>query len=134
MIPNSIKNLDFGFNDDILLLQESIRSFCEGEIAPLAQEIDKSNDFPNKLWKKLGNMGLLGITAEEKYGGSGLGYIEHVVAMEQISRASASVGLSYGAHSNLCVNQITLNGNNRQKDKYLPKYKLNLEVVNRYSE
>ena len=121
MIPNSIKDLDFGFNDDIQLLQESIKSFCEGEIAPLAQEIDESNDFPNKLWKKMGNMGLLGITAEEKYGGSGLGYIEHVVAMEQISRASASVGLSYGAHSNLCINQITLNGNDKQKDKYLPK-------------
>ena len=121
MIPNSIKDLDFGFSDDIQLLQESIKSFCDGEIAPLAQEIDKSNDFPNKLWKKMGNMGLLGITAEEKYGGSGLGYIEHVVAMEQVSRASASVGLSYGAHSNLCVNQISLNGNDKQKGKYLPK-------------
>ena len=121
MIPNSIKDLDFGFSDDLHLLQESIKSFCDGEIAPLAQEIDKSNDFPNKLWKKMGNMGLLGITAEEKYGGSGLGYIEHVVAMEQVSRASASVGLSYGAHSNLCVNQISLNGNDKQKGKYLPK-------------
>jgi isovaleryl-CoA dehydrogenase len=121
MIPNSIKDLDFGFSDDLHLLQESIKSFCDGEIAPLAQEIDKSNDFPNKLWKKMGSMGLLGITAEEKYGGSGLGYIEHVVAMEQVSRASASVGLSYGAHSNLCVNQISLNGNDMQKSKYLPK-------------
>ena len=121
MIPNSIKDLDFGFSDDLHLLQESIKSFCDGEIAPLAQEIDKSNDFPNKLWKKMGSMGLLGITAEEKYGGSGLGYIEHVVAMEQVSRASASVGLSYGAHSNLCVNQISLNGNDKQKSKYLPK-------------
>ncbi len=121
MIPNSIKYLDFDFNDDTQVLLESIKNFCEGEIAPLAKEIDESNDFPNKLWKKMGNMGLLGITAEEKYGGSGLGYIEHVLAMEQISRASASVGLSYGAHSNLCVNQITLNGNDKQKDKYLPK-------------
>jgi len=121
MIPNSIKDLDFGFSDDLHLLQESIKSFCDGEIAPMAQEIDKSNDFPSKLWKKMGGMGLLGITAEEKYGGSGLGYIEHVVAMEQVSRASASVGLSYGAHSNLCVNQISLNGNDKQKSKYLPK-------------
>ena len=121
MIPNTTKGLDFNLGNDINALKESIQDFCIGEIAPLADEIDKKNDFPSQLWTKMGELGLLGITAEEKYGGSGLGYTEHVVAMEEISRASASVGLSYGAHSNLCVNQICLNGNEKQKEKYLPK-------------
>ena len=121
MIPNTFKELDFDLGDDINVLKDSIQEFCKREIAPLAEDIDKKNDFPSHLWKKMGELGLLGITAEEKYGGSGLGYTEHVIAMQEISKASASVGLSYGAHSNLCVNQITLNGTEKQKQKYLPK-------------
>ena len=121
MIPNTLKELDFDLGNDINVLKDSIQEFCKNEIAPLAEDIDKKNDFPSHLWKKMGELGLLGITAEEKYGGSGLGYTEHVIAMQEISKASASVGLSYGAHSNLCVNQITLNGTEKQKQKYLPK-------------
>ena len=121
MIPNTFKELDFDLGSDIEVLKDSIQEFCKREIAPLAEDIDKKNDFPSHLWKKMGELGLLGITAEEKYGGSGLGYTEHVIAMQEISKASASVGLSYGAHSNLCVNQITLNGTEKQKQKYLPK-------------
>ena len=121
MIPNTFKELDFDLGNDINVLKDSIQEFCKREIAPLADDIDKKNDFPSHLWKKMGELGLLGITAEEKYGGSGLGYTEHVIAMQEISKASASVGLSYGAHSNLCVNQITLNGSEKQKQKYLPK-------------
>ena len=121
MIPNTFKELDFNLGNDIEVLKDSIQEFCKREIAPLAEDIDKKNDFPSHLWKKMGELGLLGITAEEKYGGSGLGYTEHVIAMQEISKASASVGLSYGAHSNLCVNQITLNGTEKQKQKYLPK-------------
>ena len=121
MIPNTFKELDFDLGHDINVLKDSIQEFCKREIAPLAEDIDKKNDFPSHLWKKMGELGLLGITAEEKYGGSGLGYTEHVIAMQEISKASASVGLSYGAHSNLCVNQITLNGTEKQKQKYLPK-------------
>lgn len=103
------------------LLRESVCQFARKEIAPLAAEIDKNNAFPNALWRKLGDMGLLGITVSENYGGANMGYLAHIIAMEEISRASASVGLSYGAHSNLCVNQIYLNGNETQKTKYLPK-------------
>ncbi|USQ14982.1 isovaleryl-CoA dehydrogenase [Legionella lytica] len=103
------------------LLRDSVRQFARTEIAPLAAEIDASNTFPNHLWRKLGDMGLLGITVSEEYGGANMGYLAHAIAMEEISRASASVGLSYGAHSNLCVNQIYLNGNTTQKEKYLPK-------------
>ena len=121
MIPNTFKELDFDLDSDIEVLKDSIQEFCKREISPLAEDIDKKNDFPSHLWKKMGELGLLGITAEEKYGGSGLGYTEHVIAMQEISKASASVGLSYGAHSNLCVNQITLNGTEKQKQKYLPK-------------
>ncbi len=121
MIPNTFKELDFDLGNDVNVLKDSIQEFCKREIAPLAEDIDKKNDFPSHLWKKMGELGLLGITAEEKYGGSGLGYTEHVIAMQEISKASASVGLSYGAHSNLCVNQITLNGTEEQKQKYLPK-------------
>ena len=121
MIPNTFKELDFDLGHDINVLKDSIQEFCKREISPLAEDIDKKNDFPSHLWKKMGELGLLGITAEEKYGGSGLGYTEHVIAMQEISKASASVGLSYGAHSNLCVNQITLNGTEKQKQKYLPK-------------
>jgi len=112
-------NFDLGETAD--MLRESVASFAEAEIAPRAAEIDSSNEFPNDLWKKMGDLGLLGMTVEEEYGGTGLGYLEHVIAVEEISRASASVGLSYGAHSNLCVNQIRRNGNEEQKSKYLPK-------------
>ncbi len=103
------------------LIQDTVRQFATNEIAPIAEQIDQSNEFPNPLWKKMGALGLLGITVEEKYGGAGMGYLEHCLAMEEISRASASVGLSYGAHSNLCVNQIYRNGTEEQKQKYLPK-------------
>src|SRR6202007_3346507 len=102
-------------------IRETVHSFASNEIAPRAAEIDKTNQFPIDLWPKLGALGLHGITVEEEYGGSGLGYLEHCVAMEEISRASAAVGLSYGAHSNLCVNQLRRNGNDAQKRKYLPK-------------
>ncbi len=103
------------------LLRESVRQFAQHEIAPFAAEIDHQNQFPNRLWRQLGDMGLLGITVSEEYGGANMGYLAHAIAMEEISRASASVGLSYGAHSNLCVNQIYLNGNQAQKNRYLPK-------------
>jgi isovaleryl-CoA dehydrogenase len=102
------------------MIRETVSSFAQNEIAPRAAEIDKKNDFPSDLWEKMGSLGLLGLTVEEKWGGSGLGYLEHTVCVEEISRASASVGLSYGAHSNLCINQIRLNGNDKQREKYLP--------------
>lgn len=113
--------LNFFLGETIDLLRDSISHFAKREIAPRAAEIDQQNFFPNDLWKKLGEMGLLGITVPEEWGGSGLGYLEHVIAMEEISRASAAVGLSYGAHSNLCVNQIRLKGTAEQKQQYLPK-------------
>ena len=116
-----IPSLNFGLGDSIDLLRDAVQDFAQAEIAPLATEIDRSNEFPNALWPKLGEMGLLGITVPETYGGSELGYLAHIVAMEEVSRASASVGLSYGAHSNLCVNQINRNGNDAQKQRYLPK-------------
>lgn len=103
------------------MLRDSVRQFARTEIAPFAAKIDETNTFPNHLWRKLGDMGLLGITVSEEYGGANMGYLAHTIAMEEISRASASVGLSYGAHSNLCVNQIYLNGNATQREKYLPK-------------
>jgi isovaleryl-CoA dehydrogenase len=114
-------SLSYGLGESIEILRESIAEFCRREIASLAAAIDRDNDFPAPLWRKLGEMGLLGITVEERYGGTGLGYVAHVVAMEEISRASASVGLSYGAHSNLCVNQIRRNATEAQKQRYLPK-------------
>ncbi len=113
--------LDFGLGDTTDLLRDSVREFADGELAPLAAQIDSDNEFPNHMWRKMGDVGLLGITASEEYGGSAMGYLEHVVAMEELSRASASVALSYGAHSNLCVNQIGRNGSKAQKEKYLPK-------------
>ncbi|HAU2286458.1 TPA: isovaleryl-CoA dehydrogenase [Legionella pneumophila] len=113
--------LDFQLGETYDMLRDSVNQFAQTEIAPLAAQIDEKNTFPNHLWRKLGEMGLLGITVSEEYGGANMGYLAHAIAMEEISRASASVGLSYGAHSNLCVNQIFLNGNNEQKQKYLPK-------------
>ena len=121
MIANDFPSLNFGFDETTEMLRSSVRSFTSDKIAPRAQEIDETNQFPRDLWPQLGQMGLLGITAEEEYGGAGMGYIGHVVAMEEISRGSASVGLSYGAHSNLCVNQISRNGTSEQKQRYLPK-------------
>jgi len=113
--------LAFDLGETVDMLRRTVREFAAEEIAPRAAEIDRSNAFPLDLWKKFGDLGLLGITAEETYGGSALGYVAHIVAMEEISRASAAVGLSYGAHSNLCVNQIRRNGSEEQKRKYLPK-------------
>lgn len=116
-----LQNMPHFLGDVYDALRESVRQFATREIAPIASKIDKENAFPNSLWRKLGDLGVLGITAEESYGGANMGYLAHVIAMEEISRASASVGLSYGAHSNLCVNQITLNGSLEQKERYLPK-------------
>jgi isovaleryl-CoA dehydrogenase len=118
-------NSDFGLNFDlgetVDLLRSQVQAFAADEIAPRAADIDRDNAFPADLWRKMGDLGVLGITVEEEYGGAGMGYLEHVVAMEEISRASASVGLSYGAHSNLCVNQIRRNGNAAQRQRYLPR-------------
>ena len=111
----------FDFGDELEMLKESVFNFSTKEIYPIASELDQKNTFPNQLWRKLGDLGLLGITVDEKYGGSNLGYLAHIIAMQEISRFSPSVGLSYGAHSNLCVNQIFRNGNAEQKEKYLPK-------------
>ena len=121
MTSNTDYGLDFALGEDIDMLRESVRRFAEAEIAPIAADIDKSNEFPNHLWRKMGDLGVLGITVEEEYGGAAMGYLAHSVVMEEISRASASVGLSYGAHSNLCVNQIRRNGTPAQREKYLPK-------------
>src|SRR5580693_9179393 len=121
MPTNRYAMLDFDLGPEIDQLRDSVRAFADDEIAPLAAEIDRSDKFPRQLWPKMGELGLHGITVEEEYGGAGMGYLAHVVAMEEVSRGSASVGLSYGAHSNLCVNQIRRNGNEPQRRKYLPK-------------
>ena len=121
MIPNTPRTLDFDLGESAAMIRDSARNFAEKEIAPRAAEIDRDNAFPRDLWPRMGELGLHGITAPEAYGGLGLGYLEHCVAMEEVSRASGSVGLSYGAHSNLCVNQLRRNGNDAQKRKYLPK-------------
>ncbi|OZB37214.1 MAG: acyl-CoA dehydrogenase [Alishewanella sp. 34-51-39] len=118
---STYKGLNFDLGETVDMIREQVNSFAREEIAPRAAQIDHDNAFPNDLWRKFGDLGLLGITIDEQYGGSGLGYLEHVIAMEEISRASASVALSYGAHSNLCVNQIFRNGTEAQKQKYLPK-------------
>ena len=115
------KTLNFGFNQDLNQLKDTVYKFAQNEIAPLAKKVDENNEFPNILWEKFGELGLLGITADEDYGGTGLNYLSHCIVMEEISRASASIGLSYGAFSNLCVNQINRNGNHEQKNKYLPE-------------
>jgi isovaleryl-CoA dehydrogenase len=114
-------NLNFGLGEDIDMLRDAVYQMCQKEIAPRAADIDRDNDFPADLWRKFGDMGLLGITVDEAYGGSGMGYLAHSVVLEEISRASASVGLSYGAHSNLCLNQLNKHGTEEQKQKYLPK-------------
>ena len=121
MIKNAYRGLDFGLGQEAEMLRESVRGFSAAEIAPHADEIDRTNTFPRGLWIPMGALGLHGITVEEEWGGTGLGYLEHCIAMEEVSRASASVGLSYGAHSNLCVNQIRRNGSPEQKRRYLPK-------------
>src|ERR1700726_1674276 len=121
MIPNAHRMFNFDLGETADAIRETVHDFSAHEIAPRAAEIDKSNQFPRDLWPKLGALGLHGITVEEEYGGSGLGYLEHCVALEEISRASAAVGLSYGAHSNLCVNQIRRNASDAQKRKYLPE-------------
>src|SRR3954463_7767005 len=121
MIPNAQRMFNFDLGETADAIRETVRDFSTHEIAPRAAEIDRTNAFPRDLWPKLGDLGLHGITVEEEYGGSGLGYLEHFIAVEEISRASAAVGLSYGAHSNLCVNQLKRNGNEAQKKKYLPK-------------
>ncbi|MHA1525139.1 MAG: isovaleryl-CoA dehydrogenase [Alphaproteobacteria bacterium] len=121
MRANNYPSLNFALGETADLLRDTVRDFSAQEISPLAEEIDKSNTFPRHLWPKMGALGLLGITVDEAYGGSNMGYLEHTIAMEEVSRASASVGLSYGAHSNLCVNQLSLNGSEDQKQRYLPK-------------
>jgi len=121
MAQNSLPGLDFGLGSDIDMLRDTVRAFAQNKIAPYADEIDRNNSFPRELWPQLGELGLLGITVEEEWGGAGLGYLAHCVAMEEISRACAAIGLSYGAHSNLCVNQLRRNGSADQKSRYLPK-------------
>ncbi|MBJ7533681.1 isovaleryl-CoA dehydrogenase [Rhodomicrobium vannielii ATCC 17100] len=117
----SYRGLDFGLGEEADMLRDSVRAFADDNIAPRAAEIDRSNAFPRDLWEPMGALGLHGITVEEEWGGAGLGYLHHCIAVEEVSRASASVGLSYGAHSNLCVNQIRRNGTDEQKRRYLPK-------------
>src|SRR5258705_12487221 len=121
MIPNAWSGFDFGLGEEFDQLRETVQAFAQDKIAPRAEEIDRSNKFPRDLWPQMGSLGLHGITVEEEFGGAGLGYLAHCVAMEEVSRASAAVGLSYGAHSNLCVNQIRRNGSEAQKKRYLPK-------------
>src|SRR5215471_7809724 len=121
MIPNAMPPFDFGLGETADALRDQVQRFAANEVAPIAAELDKTDRFPRELWPRMGELGLHGITVEEEYGGVGLGYLEHVVAVEEVSRASAAVGLSYGAHSNLCVNQIRRNGTEEQKRRYLPK-------------
>jgi isovaleryl-CoA dehydrogenase len=121
LLSNSLQTFDFDIGETAEMLRESVASFAQTQVAPIAADIDRNNEFPRSIWKQMGDMGLLGITVEEEYGGAGMGYLEHMIAVEEMSRASGSVGLSYGAHSNLCVNQLRRNGNYDQKSRYLPK-------------
>ena len=121
MIPNAMSPFDFGLGETADALREQVQRFAAAEVAPIAAEIDKTDRFPRELWPRMGELGLHGITVEEEHGGSGLGYLEHAIAVEELSRASASVGLSYGAHSNLCINQIRRNASEEQKRRFLPK-------------
>ncbi|MGI9393120.1 MAG: acyl-CoA dehydrogenase family protein, partial [Boseongicola sp.] len=121
MIPNRTPPFNFDLGEIADQIRDTVGAFTSDEIAPIAAEIDRTDEFPRHLWTKMGDLGLHGITVEEEYGGSGLGYLEHCIALEEISRGSASVGLSYGAHSNLCINQIRRNGSDAQKRRYLPK-------------
>src|SRR5437660_1997935 len=121
MIPNAMPPFDFGLGETADALRDQVQRFASEEVAPIAAELDKTDRFPRELWPKMGDLGLHGITVEEEYGGSGLGYLEHGVAVEELSRASAAVGLGYGAHANLCVNQIRRNGSDEQKRRFLPK-------------
>ena len=121
MIPNQLPAFDFDLGDTADMLRDTVMSFTADHVAPVAAEMDQTNIWPEGLWRKMGDAGLLGVTVEEEYGGAGMGYLEHVVAMEELSRGSGAVGLSYGAHSNLCVNQLRLNGTDEQKKRYLPK-------------
>ncbi len=121
MIPNQLPSFDFDLGDTADMLRDTVMSFTADHVAPIAGDMDQTNTWPEGLWRKMGDAGLLGVTVEEEYGGAGMGYLEHVVAMEELSRGSAAVGLSYGAHSNLCVNQLRLNGSEDQKRRYLPQ-------------
>ena len=123
----NLPGLDFQLGPDVDALRDAVRDFAQAEIAPRAAEIDRRDQFPMDLWPKMGVLGVLGITVGEEYGGANMGYLAHMIAMEEISRASASVGLSYGAHSNLCVNQIRRNGTPEQQQKYLPRHTLHLD-------
>ena len=120
-IPNAMTTLDFGLGEELDMLRDSVRGFSQDRVAPIAAEIDRTDEFPRYLWPEMGALGLHGITVDEEHGGAGLGYLAHCIAIEEVSRASASVGLSYGAHSNLCINQISRNGSEEQKRRYLPK-------------
>ena len=119
-MTNPLSSLNHGLSEELNMLREMTRQFVENELAPIADAVDRDNDFPHHVWQKMGALGLLGITADERYGGSDMGYLAHIIVLEEISRASASVGLSYGAHSNLCLNQIQRNGSESQREKYLP--------------
>ena len=119
-MSNPLKSLNHGLSEELNMLRDTTRQFVENELLPIASEVDSSNDFPHHLWRKMGDVGLLGITVDERFGGSAMGYLAHIIVLEEISRASASVGLSYGTHSNLCVNQLQRNGTESQKEKYLP--------------
>ncbi len=119
-MTNPLSSLNHGLSEELNMLREMTRQFVENELAPIADAVDRDNDFPHQLWQKMGDLGLLGITVDERYGGSAMGYLAHIIVLEEISRVSASVGLSYAAHSNLCLNQIQRNGSESQKEKYLP--------------